>query len=74
MRRISNIKIILILIIFIALISNIFLYMNNRIKYKEIPYKLFLEHIEGDLVQEVELKDKSQLRGGKLKKWSLIYY
>ncbi|NMA86838.1 MAG: ATP-dependent zinc metalloprotease FtsH [Tissierellia bacterium] len=71
MRRISNIKIILILIIFIALISNIFLYMNNRIKYKEIPYKLFLEHIEGDLVQEVELKDKSQLRG-KLKNGALF--
>ena len=63
MRKISSFKIIFILIIFIALVSNIFLYENNKIKYKEIPYKLFLEHIEENLVQEVELKDKSQLRG-----------
>lgn len=63
MKKKSTFKILLILIIFIALVSNIFLSLNNKKEYKEIPYKLFLEHIEKNLVQEVELKDKSQLKG-----------
>jgi cell division protease FtsH len=71
MRKNSSFKILLVLIIFIALVSNIFLYKNNKSKYKEIPYKLFLEHIEQDLVQEVELKDRSRLKG-KLKNGDLF--
>lgn len=63
MKKNSKFKILLVSVMFIALVSNIFLYMNNRKEYKEISYKLFLNYIEQGLVQEVELKDRPQLRG-----------
>ena len=59
----GRVKILLFLIIFIALVSNIFLYLNSKKEYKEISYKLFLDHVENGLVEEVELKDSSQLKG-----------
>ena len=59
----GRVKILLFLIIFIALVSSIFLYLNSKEEYKEISYKLFLDHVEHDLVEEVELKDSSQLKG-----------
>ena len=59
----GKVKILLFLIIFIALASNVYLYLAQRQEYKEISYKLFLEKVEQDLVEEVELKDRPQLKG-----------
>ena len=59
----GRVKILLFLIICIALVSNIFLYLNSKKEYKEISYKSFLNQVENGLVEEVELKDGSQLKG-----------
>lgn len=58
-----KIKLLLVLVIFVAMISSIYSYTNNNRKYKEIPYKLFLIHVEKGLVDEVQLRDKAKLTG-----------
>ena len=50
------------LVIFIALTSGIYLYTNNK-QYEEISYKLFLDHVEKNLVEEIKLSDKAKITG-----------
>jgi cell division protease FtsH len=59
----GKIKLLLVLIISIALMSGIYLYINSGRQYKEMPYRLFLIHLEKGLVDEVELSDKAKLTG-----------
>ena len=58
----GKIKLLLVLVIFIALTSSIYLYINGK-QYEEIPYKLFLDHVEKELVEEIELSDKAKITG-----------
>lgn len=59
----GKIKLLLVLILSIALISSIFVYINNDKEYVEIPYKEFLSYVDRGLVEEIQLNDKSNLRG-----------
>ena len=59
----GKIKLLLVLVISIALTSSIYLYINSTKQYEEMPYKLFLTHVEKNLVDEIELSDKAKLTG-----------
>lgn len=63
MKKPINYKILFLAIVFIAIVSNIFLYLNNKVDYKEISYKAFLDYAEEGLVEEVGLGDRSQIKG-----------
>lgn len=63
MKTNGKIKLLLVLVVSIALISSIYLYKYSSRQYKEIPYKLFLTHLEKGSVNEVELSDKEKLIG-----------
>ena len=56
-------KLLIVLVLSIALFSILFSYMNRNRGYDEIPYKLFLSHVEKGLVEEMELNEKPKLVG-----------
>lgn len=58
-----KVKLLLVLVISIALTSSIYLYINSSKQYEEIPYKLFLTHVEKGLVDEIELSDRAKITG-----------
>lgn len=57
----KKIKITLTIFVMIALLSTGFLYMKNK-NIEEIPYTLFLSHVEKDLVEEVELSNSEKFK------------
>lgn len=56
-------KILIFLIVSIALLSSIYLYMNNSKDYQEISYKNFLAYVEERQVKRVELDDSPKITG-----------
>lgn len=56
-------KLLIVLVLSIALFSILYSYMNRNRGYDEIPYKLFLSHVEKGLVEEMELNEKPKLMG-----------
>lgn len=56
-------KLIVVLILFILLLSIIYFYIDGNREYAEISYKLFLNHVEEGLVDEIKLSDKSKFIG-----------
>ncbi len=63
MKTNGKVKLLLVLVVSIALISSIYLYKYSSRQYKEIPYKIFLAHLERGSIEEVELSDKAKLIG-----------
>ncbi|CCQ97114.1 ATP-dependent zinc metalloprotease FtsH 1 [[Clostridium] ultunense Esp] len=59
----GKIKLVLVLIMSIGLVSSIYFYTNRDKEYKEISYKLFLEHVGKGLVDEIEISDSDKLIG-----------
>lgn len=58
----SNIKITLSFIVIFTLLFTGFLYIKNRKVIEEIPYTLFLSHIEKNLVEEVEISNNEKIK------------
>lgn len=63
MRINGKLKLILVLIISIGLVFSIYFYTNRDKEYEEISYKSFLQHIEKNLIDEVEISDSDKLVG-----------
>lgn len=63
MRINGRVKLILVLIISIGLVFSIYFYTNRDKGYEEISYKSFLQHIEKNLIDEVEISDSDKLVG-----------
>jgi cell division protease FtsH len=58
----NKIKILLVTIISIILLIGISQYLKFKNTVEEIPYNLFLTHVEKDLVEEVELSDSPKVK------------
>jgi cell division protease FtsH len=58
----NKIKILLVTIISITLLIGISQYLKFKNTVEEIPYNLFLTHVEKDLVEEVELSDSPKVK------------
>lgn len=55
-------KYIAIFLIALTILSGIFLYVNKKNDVEEIPYSLFLRHLERGLVEEVELSNSPKIK------------
>lgn len=58
----NKIKIIILVTISIAILSTGLYYINTKNKLEEIPYTLFLTHMEKGLVKEVELSNSGKVK------------
>ncbi|NLJ78830.1 MAG: ATP-dependent zinc metalloprotease FtsH [Tissierellia bacterium] len=58
-----RVKLLLLLIILIALASGIYAYGIRNNRYIELSYRDFLNHIDEDLVDEVEFNNRAKLKG-----------
>ncbi len=58
----NKVKFILVLITSIALFSSLYLYINKNSQYEDMPYTLFIEHMEKGLVEEVELTNSPKIK------------
>lgn len=67
----KKVKVLMIVIISMALISGIFVYINKENQYKETSYKIFLEYVNKNMVERVDLSDEPRITG-KLKTESIL--
>lgn len=58
----NKIKILLTTIVSISLFVGVTQYLKLKNNVEEMPYNLFITHVEKDLVEEVELSDSSKIR------------
>ena len=58
-----RVKLLLLLIILIALASGLYAYGIRNNRYIELSYRDFLNHIDEDLVDEVEFNNRAKLKG-----------
>lgn len=59
----KKVKVLMIVIISMALISGIFVYINKENQYKETSYKIFLEYVNKNMVERVDLSDEPRITG-----------
>lgn len=55
-------RFIIIFVLTILIISSIYVLIENRNKIDEMPYSIFIEHLERKMVKEVQLNDSAKLR------------
>ncbi len=55
-------RFIIIFVLTILIISSIFVLIENRSKIDEIPYSIFIEHLDRKMVKEVQLNDSAKLK------------
>ena len=58
----KKIKITLSIIVIFTLLSTGYIYIQNKKSIEEIPYTLFLTHVEKGLVEEVELSNNERIK------------
>ena len=58
----KKMKIILSIIISIVILSTGYYYIQSKYKIEELPYNLFLNHVEKGLIEEVQLSNSGKIK------------